>query len=68
MRFPQRKRKKDVLNLALKNLRVGDEGLIFSFRTYDAIKERIEYFRSLYPEQRHRVWGYGNVQRIKRLL
>jgi hypothetical protein len=67
MRFPQRKRQKDVLNLSLKNLRVGDE-IIFTFRTYDAVKDRIEYFRSLYPEQRHRVWGYGNVQRIKRLL
>ena len=56
---------KNILYLALRNLRVGEE-LICSCRSYDAMKDRIKEITESFTERRYGIIRHGATWKIWR--
>jgi hypothetical protein len=63
---PFRRRKRDILALALKNLAPAEE-LFCTDATYLNIKERVGIIKARYSDRTFKTIGWYGIQKIKRI-
>jgi hypothetical protein len=58
---------KDIVEIALKNLVIGDGGIFCTSRTYANVKERIREFSNSHRDRTIKIISYGGIRKIKRV-
>ena len=66
-RKPFRRKPKDILALALKNLWAGEE-LICTKTTYNAIADRVDKFSAIQTDRRLATISLGEIRKIRRVM
>ena len=65
-RRPFRRRPKDILNLALKNLWPGEE-LLCTVQAYRNIKDRLDVIAKTWPDRKIGVIPSGPIMKLRRV-